>query len=99
MNQNERTETSANTLPNATIARRSRAGYVSHSGTVRSVANFVHAASAASPPRAGGAEAAKNPQIRSAGMTASFVFELEAYCVNGFATHASANTAARRLPP
>ncbi len=32
-------------------------------------------------------------------MIVSFVFELDAYCVNGYAAHANASTAARRAPP
>ncbi len=37
--------------------------------------------------------------MSSAGAIASFVFELDAYCVNGHATHANARVAASRGPP
>ena len=40
-----------------------------------------------------------NPQMRSAGAIASFVFELDAYCVNGHAAHVNAAVAASRGPP
>ena len=32
-------------------------------------------------------------------MIASFVFELDAYCVNGYAAHANASIAPSRAPP
>ena len=32
-------------------------------------------------------------------MIASFVFEFDAYCVNGYAAQANASVAARRAPP
>ena len=32
-------------------------------------------------------------------MSASFVFEFETYCVNGYAAHANASTAPSRWPP
>ena len=32
-------------------------------------------------------------------MIASFVFEFETYCVNGYAAHANASTAPSRIPP
>ena len=32
-------------------------------------------------------------------MIASFVFELETYCVNGYATHANASVTPSRFPP
>ena len=32
-------------------------------------------------------------------MIASFVFEFETYCVNGYAAHANASTAPSRRPP
>ena len=41
----------------------------------------------------------QKPQIRKAGMIASFVFELEAYCVNGYAAQANASVTPSRLPP
>ncbi len=37
--------------------------------------------------------------MSSAGPIESFVFEFEAYCVNGHVTQANASTAARRSPP
>ena len=50
-------------------------------------------------PRAHGEVTSQKPQIRNAGRIASFVFELETYCVNGYAAHANASVAARRVPP
>ena len=46
-------------------------------------ANFVQPESAASTPRATGADTSQKPQTRKHGMIASFVFEFETYCVNG----------------
>ena len=37
--------------------------------------------------------------MRKHGISVSFVFELEAYCVNGYAAHANASVAASRKPP
>ena len=53
-------------------------GYDSQSGASSRAANFVHPASATAAPRAHADEASQNPQIRKAGMIASFVFELDA---------------------
>ena len=80
-------------------ARRGRvfhSGYVAQSGATTSAANFVQPASAAKPPRSPGDAAKQNPQISNAGRIASFVFELDAYCVNGYAAHA--NGERRREP-
>ena len=41
----------------------------------------------------------QKPQIRKAGMIASFVFECETYWVNGYAVQAKASVAASRWPP
>ena len=57
--------------------------YVSQSGASASAANFVQPASAVATPRAVGEEASQNPHTRSAGMIASFVFDISAYAVNG----------------
>ena len=46
-------------------------------------ANFVSPESAQSAPREMGDETSQNPQMRKHGSSASFVFELDAYCVNG----------------
>jgi hypothetical protein len=56
---------------------------VSHSGTTTSDANFVHPDSAAKKPRLKAEVVKRKPKIRKAGTIASFVFELDAYCVNG----------------
>ena len=37
--------------------------------------------------------------MRKHGINESFVFELDAYCVNGYAAHANASVAASRKPP
>src|SRR5262249_5918082 len=71
-------------------------GYGSESGATRSDANFVQPESAANTPRAAGLEASHKPQTRKHGMSASFVFEFETYCVNGYAAHANASTAPSR---
>src|SRR5690349_13578527 len=74
-------------------------GYVSQSGATMSVANFVQPETAASTPRAAGLDTTQKPQTRKHGMIASFVFEFETYCVNGYAAHANASTAPSRRPP
>jgi len=56
---------------------------VIHIGATSSAANFVQPASAAKPPRAHGEVTSHRPQIRNAGSSESFVFELDAYCVKG----------------
>src|SRR3990172_9340762 len=63
--------------------RDSLLGYEAQSGTSRTAANFAHAASPAKSPRATPEVTSTKPQTRSAGMIASFEFELETYCVNG----------------
>src|SRR6266567_6173387 len=62
-------------------------------------ANFVHPANATKMPRAHGDVTSQKPQMRNAGSSASFVFELDAYCVNGYAVHANASVAANTGPP
>ena len=52
-------------------------GYESQSGASSSAANFVQPASATAAPRAQADDASQKPQIRNAGMIASFVFEFE----------------------
>ena len=74
-------------------------GYVAQSGATTSAANFVQPASAAKPPLSAGCAAKKNPKISSAGRIVSFVFELDAYCVKGYAAHANGSVAASRWPP
>src|SRR6266508_7004531 len=78
---------------------RRRSGYVAHNGATTSDANFVQPESAASAPRAPGLETSQKPQTRKAGSSASFVFELDAYCVNGKAVQAKASVAASGRPP
>ena len=67
--------------PNASANRfagtRTPSGYDSQSGASSRAANFVQPASATAAPRAQAEEASQKPQIRKAGMIASFVFELE----------------------
>src|SRR5690242_14635270 len=58
-------------------------GYDHQSGTSSSAANFVQPASATNAPRAKADVVSQKPKIRNTGMIASFVFELETYCVNG----------------
>ena len=60
-----------------------RPGYVNQRGATTSDANFVHPDSATSAPRETGDETSQNPQMRNAGISASFVFEFDAYWVNG----------------
>src|SRR3954449_8075020 len=76
-----------------------RPGYVAQSGATISDANFVQPESAAKIPRAAGRETSQKPQMRKAGMIASFVFEFDAYCVNGYAAHANASVAPSGTPP
>ena len=73
-------------------------GYVAHNGAMTSAANFVQPASAAKPPRSAGCAAKKKPKMSNAGRIVSFVFELDAYCVNGYAAQANGSVAARRRP-
>ena len=79
--------------------RRSPSGYDAQSGTTSSGANFVHAASAVNAPRAKLEDASQKPQTRKRGGSASFVFELDTYCVNGYAAQAKGRTVASRRPP
>src|SRR5918996_972528 len=81
------------------MRRRRTSGYVAHSGTTISAANFVQPANDANAPRSPGDAAKKNPRIRNAGRIESFVFELDVYCVNGYAAHANGSVAASRWPP
>src|SRR5689334_23202835 len=74
----------ATTKPAANRHEIRREGYVSQSGTTMSDANFVQPESAANAPRHTGTVTSQKPQMRNAGMIASFVFEFEAYCVNGY---------------
>src|SRR5689334_3940393 len=85
--------------PTANRQEMRRDGYVSQSGATMSDANFVQPESAANAPRQNGTVTSQNPQIRNAGMIASFVFEFDAYCVNGYAAHANASVAASVVPP
>src|ERR687887_1634424 len=62
-------------------------------------ANFVQAESAQKTPRLTGEATSQKPKIRNAGRIESFVFELDTYCVNGYAAHAKASVAPRRGPP
>src|SRR5215472_2062312 len=62
-------------------------------------ANLVQPETATAAPRATSLVSARKPNTSSAGMIESFVFELDAYCENGHATHANASDAASRGPP
>jgi hypothetical protein len=79
--------------------RQRTSGKVSHSGATTNVANFVHAESATKTPRAHGDVTSQKPQIKNAAGIASFVFELETYCVNGYAAHANGSSAPSNAPP
>src|SRR5687768_14995396 len=81
------------------LRRPSARGYEAQSGRSRSEANFVQEPSARKNPRAGALFRSQNPQIRSAGMSASFELEFETYCVKGYAAHAKASVAPSRMPP
>src|ERR671935_1121367 len=81
------------------LGRRSASGYEAQSGPTTSGANFVQPDSATAAPRANGEVTSQKPQIRKSGGSASFVFELETYCVNGYAAQANASVAASRGPP
>ena len=50
-------------------------------------------------PRAGADVTSQKPKIRIAGRIASFEFELDTYCVNGYAAHANGSVAASRPRP
>src|SRR5262249_8243028 len=58
-------------------------GYESQSGATSSAANLVQPASATKAPRPHGELTSQKPQIRRAGMMASFVFEARTYAVKG----------------
>ena len=79
----EKTASVAAAKPTAKRRLGRRPGYVSQSGATISDANFVHPESAAIAPRAAGFETSQKPQTRKQGMSASFVFEFETYCVKG----------------
>src|SRR5207247_7844401 len=88
--------------PTKTSFARGRArasGYEAQSGASSSGANFVQPESATAAPRAAGDVTSQKPQIRNSGGSASFVFELETYCVKGYATQAKASVTASRVPP
>src|SRR6478735_710690 len=63
------------------------------------VANFVQPESATEAPRAQGEVASQKPKMRKAGTIASFVFDMETYCVNGNAAQAKASAAPSQRPP
>src|SRR5205814_8686617 len=81
------------------LDRPNASGYESQSGATTNAANFGQPARAVAAPRAHGELHRQNPQIRNAGMMASFVFELRTYCVNGYAVHANTSVVASRVPP
>jgi hypothetical protein len=60
-----------------------QSGYEAQRGRSSSAANFVHPPRARKKPRVGGEVRKTIPQTRSAGMIASFEFELDTYCVKG----------------
>src|SRR5919109_833153 len=64
-----------------------------------SATSFVHAARAVDTPRAAGDDTSQKPQMRNAGMIASFELALDTYCVKGNVTHANASVNASRQPP
>src|SRR5262245_6687570 len=72
-----------NPAANTSVGRSRRSGYEAQSGATSSEPNFVQPDNAAPTPRAAGHVASQKPQIRKSGGSASFVFELETYCVNG----------------
>src|SRR5947207_9042685 len=74
-------------------------GYEAQSGATSSGANFVQPDKAERNPRANDEDTSRNPQIRNSGGSASFVFELETYYVNGQAAQANASVTPRRGPP
>ena len=79
--EDEKAASVAPAKPSANRSRRdaaSRSDTTSQSGASSRAANFVQPASATAAPRAQAEEASQKPQIRNAGMIASFVFEFEA---------------------
>src|SRR3954453_12420897 len=95
----EKATTAAARKPRTKRTDGRRPGYVAQSGATIREANFVQPESAARTPRAAGRETSQKPQMRNAGMIASFVFEFDAYCVNGYATQANASVAPNGTPP
>ena len=97
----ERRERREAAKPRRSRARRPRGRDTSsHSGATISEANFVQPARARrTTPRPTGDETSQKPQMRKPACSASFVFELDAYCVNGYAAHANASVAASCRPP
>ena len=91
---------STNPAANASCGRgrRSGPGYVSHIGATTSVANFVQPDSATLAPRNHGTFTSQKPKIRKTGTIASFVFDIDTYCVNGNAAHANASAAPSQRP-
>ena len=97
-NASERRDGEAGEEAEHSAAGRARPGTTAQSGATSSGANFVQPASARNAPRAQRRPStSQKPQIRNAGRIASFVFDLDAYCVNGYAAHANASVAASRL--
>src|SRR3954452_5696415 len=89
----------ATAKPTANRADGLRPGYVSQSGATIREANFVRPESVQSAPRSPGRDTSQKPQMRNAGMIASFVLEFDAYWVNGYATHANPSVASSGMPP
>src|SRR4051794_33374276 len=79
--------------------RRTGPGYVSQSGATMSGANFVTPERATETPRAQGELASQNPKMRKTGTIVSFVFDIDAYCVNGKAAQANTSAAPSQRPP
>src|SRR5207302_9441627 len=97
MTENATAVVAAKTSMNRTEGRRS--GYVAQSGATMSDANLLHPDSAPNTPRPVGDDASQKPKMSRHGMIESFVFEFDAYCVNGYAAHANASVEASRVPP
>src|SRR3954463_3699077 len=96
------TALAARKAPTKTSFARGRArasGYEAQRGASSRGANFVQPESATAAPRAAGEVTSQKPQIRKSGGSASFVFELETYCVKGYATQAKASVTASLVPP
>src|ERR1041384_3053015 len=60
---------------------------------------FTQAPSAEKIPRPAGDDDSQKPQMRSAGVIASFEFAFSVYAVNGNEAHAKGSVAASRHPP
>src|SRR5690349_4152514 len=97
--ENATSVASAKPATNRSLSRPKRraSGYESQSGATSRLANFVQPDNAAEAPRASGHVTRIRPRMRKKGGIASFVFELETYCVNGYAAQATAKVAARRV--